>query len=101
MQLVEKLVWRKPSREFKVQTLQKIAQEAKISWDSLSKGSLSSSSSSSSKRRESVKKIFPYKKQGAQNDEQGHNEKKDESTVQEKSRLRGPPRQCESRKHKQ
>ncbi|XP_009144854.1 uncharacterized protein LOC103868512 [Brassica rapa] len=100
-ELVEKLVWRKPSREFKVQTLQEIAQEAKISWDSLSKGSLSSSSSLSSKRRESVKKIFPYKKQGAQNDEQGHDEKKDESTVQEKSRLRGPPRQCESHKHKQ
>ncbi|CAN7104958.1 unnamed protein product [Brassica rapa subsp. narinosa] len=99
-ELVEKLVWRKPSREFKVQTLQEIAQEAKISWDSLSKGSLSSSSSLSSKRRESVKKIFPYKKQGAQNDEQGHDEKKDESTVQEKSRLRGPPRQCESHKHK-
>ncbi|CAF2056842.1 unnamed protein product [Brassica oleracea var. botrytis] len=89
-ELVEKLVWRKPSREVRVQTLQEIAQEAKISWDSLSKGSLSSSSSSSSKRRESVKKIFPYKKQGAQNDEQGHDEKKEKSTVQEKSRLRGP-----------
>lgn len=90
VQLVEKLVWRKPSREVRVQTLQEIAQEAKISWDSLSKGSLSSSSSLSSKRRESVKKIFPYKKQGAQNDEQGHDEKKEKSTVQEKSRLRGP-----------
>ncbi|KAG2251319.1 hypothetical protein Bca52824_081455 [Brassica carinata] len=89
-ELVEKLVWRKPSREVRVQTLQEIAQEAKISWDSLSKGSLSSSSSLSSKRRESVKKIFPYKKQGAQNDEQGHDEKKEKSTVQEKSRLRGP-----------
>lgn len=99
VQLVEKFVWRKPSREVSVQTMREIAQEAKISWDSLSKGTLSSSSSSSSssRRRRSVKKIFPYgsisspcTKQGAQNDEEGHDEKKGKSIVQEKSRLRGP-----------
>ncbi|KAL0864344.1 hypothetical protein Bca101_043462 [Brassica carinata] len=96
-ELDEKLVWRKPSSEFRVQTLQEIAQEAKISWDSLSKGSFSSSSSSSSRRRESVKKTFPYglisppyKKQGAQNDQKGQDKKKEKSTVQQKSRLRGP-----------
>ncbi|KFK35791.1 hypothetical protein AALP_AA4G036900 [Arabis alpina] len=64
--LVEKLVWRKPSREVRAQKLQEIAQEYKIIWSlDSSKGSSSydSSSSSSTKRRESVKnkkKIFPY-----------------------------------------
>lgn len=36
MQLVEKLVWRKPSREVKIQKLEEIAQESNIRWDSLS-----------------------------------------------------------------
>lgn len=36
MQLVEKLVWRKPSREVRVHKLQEIAQESKIRWDPMS-----------------------------------------------------------------
>ncbi|CAA7043872.1 unnamed protein product [Microthlaspi erraticum] len=35
-ELVENLVWRKPSREVKIQKLEEIAQESDIRWDSLS-----------------------------------------------------------------